>query len=621
MLFRSGYGPGWDGRNPIAFAEEGGTRNDEDIIVKSRIDLSYNPINNLEFNLMYAPDYESVFYKRMRKTIDFYDPETGEELQLPQAPQTSNLLESWARNFTHSLNFRTNYELDIRGHNFGILGGYELIEYQRDIFDAYRDDFTLEDYEELDAGSSANQQNSGNSTSYNLQSFFSRITYNYKSKYLFEANLRYDGSSRFAQDTRWGLFPSFSGGWNISEEDFLNNQDYISNLKLRASWGTLGNQDIGGNFPYAAFINLNQEYIFGGEAVPAAAQLSLANENLTWEETTTLNIGADVSLFENRIDFSFDWFKRTTDDILLTLPIPSIIGLRAPYQNAGVVENTGWEVEAGYNGTIGSEFTFGISFNVSDVQNEVVDLKDTGPYISSTSITKEGYPINSIYGYESDGLFDSQQEIDNHATQTGQIAPGDIKYVDQLTVDTNGDGIPDETDGIINADDRTIIGDPFPRLNYGININLSYKNLDVSALFQGIGKRDVLLQQNVTWAFYNAGKITKWQAADYWAPNNQEASYPRLTQTTSHNNFKASDYWMYNGSYLRLRNLQIAYTFPSQLIDKIGIKNLKVFATGQNLVTLFDDMPPGVDPNVPSSTTGSYYPVNRVFSGGIEIDF
>jgi TonB-linked SusC/RagA family outer membrane protein len=616
-----GYGPGWDGRNPIAFAEAGGTRDDEEILLKGKIMAQYEPVTGLGFSLMYAPDYHSSFFKRMRKTIDFFDPETGEELQLAQSTQVSDLLQGWARNFTHNLNFRTDYQYDLRNHSFEILGGYELIEYQRDVFDAYRDEFTLQDYQELDAGSSANQQNSGNSTSYNLQSFFGRFTYDYRSKYLFEANLRYDGSSRFSEEVRWGLFPSFSAGWNIVQEPFMQSQDLFSTLKLRGSWGMLGNQNIAGNFPYAAFINLEQEFIFGGSPAPGAAQLSLANENLTWEETTTFNIGADVTILNDRINLAFDWFKKTTDEILLTLPVPSIIGMNPPYQNAGVVENTGWEIEAGYNGNIGSDFTYGVSVNLSDVKNEVIDLKETGPYINGTFITEEGHPINSIYGYESDGLFDSQDEIDNHATQTGQIAPGDIKYVDQLTVDTNGDGIPDEADGIINADDRIIIGDPFPRYTYGININAAYKNFSVSALFQGIGKRDVLLQQNVTWAFFNAGKITEWQASDYWTPDNSDASYPRLTQTTNHNNFQASDYWMYDASYVRLRNLQVSYRLSNRLTNDLGVRNIRVFFTGQNLVTLFDDLPPGIDPNVPSSTTGNYYPVNRVLSGGIEINF
>lgn len=602
-----GWGPGWDGRNPLAYVHDGGQRTDEDYVVRGRFSANYNaPVQGLEFDISYSPYYQSGFFKRMRKNYQVHDPNTGELMHTE--PEQNDLLQGFHRNFTHNLNFITNFQTVLQDvHNFEVLGGYELIDYQRDVFNAYREDFILQDFEQLNAGSTANQQNSGRATAYNLQSFFGRINYNYDSRYLFEANLRYDGSSRFAEGNRWGVFPSFSAGWNISDEAFMQNIEPISELKIRGSWGILGDQELNGNFPYIATVHLDREFIFGGEPQLGAAQLSLANENLTWEETTTLNFGTDLGFFNQRLSLSFDWFKRRTEDILLQLPIPQIIGMSAPFQNAGVVENTGWELEAAYRDHVGREAFFEISFNLSDVNNEVVDLRNAGPFISAYSIIKEGEPINSYYGYVADGLFQTQQEINEHANQPGNIAPGDIKYRDL------------NEDGVITPDDRTVIGDPFPRYTFGINLDASYRNFDLSALFQGVGKRDVLLRGRPVWPLWHAGKVTKEQAEDYWTPENPDATYPRLTQATTHNNFQGSSYWIYDASYLRLRNLVVGYSLPPDLTNRLNIRNARIYVLGQNLFTLFDDLPQGVDPNVPDHTTGDFYPVNRLISAGIEI--
>jgi TonB-linked SusC/RagA family outer membrane protein len=604
-----GWGPGWVGRNPVADAEEGGNRNNNNIILVGKIGAKLTPIKGLEFDFTYAPNYNSEFNKRMRKTIDFFDPETGKKLQLAQSTQISNLQQKYIKSFEHNVDFKAQYKFDINNHSFNVLGGYELIDFQTNQFSAFRDHFPLQNFEELDSGSPNNQQNGGNATSWALKSYFGRLNYNYKTKYLFQVNVRYDGSSRFSPESRWGVFPSFSAAWNISKESFLKNQGILSNLKLRFSWGTLGNQNIAGNFPYTSLVQLNSHYIFNNTAVIAAKQQALANKGLRWEKTTTLDIGTDMRFLTNKVEFTFDWYKKNTDDILIRLPLPKIIGLEAPFQNAGVVRNTGWELSAKYHGVVGQDFNYNIAINLSNNNNKVMDLKGAGPFIEGDEITKVGSPINSIYGLETDGLFQSKEDIENHASQTGFVGPGDLKYVDN------------HKDGIINGQDRVIIGDPFPHYNYGINIDLSYKNMSISALFQGVGKRNVYLRQNVVWAFYNAAKITKWQAKDFWTPDNKDASYPRLTAIDNGNNFKASDFWVYSGAYLRLRNLKVAYSLPVNLVNNLSIRSVKIFVLGKNLATWFDGMPPGIDPNVPTATNGGYYPINRMFSFGINIKF
>jgi TonB-linked SusC/RagA family outer membrane protein len=523
-------------------------------------------------------------------------------------PSRSSLDQDYSRSFTHNLNATASYQTGIGNHNFDVLGGYELIDFRTDFFSAFRDNFPLQDFEQLNAGSQENQQNDGSAAENSLQSVFGRLNYDFGGKYLLEANLRYDGSSRFLGDNKWGIFPSFSAGWRISEEAFMRPVDLVDELKLRGSWGQLGNQQIG-NYPFAAVVNVGVNYLFGGSVVTGAAQLDLANPNISWEETTTTNVGLDMTLLNNRFDLTFDWFTRKTTDILLQLPVPLVIGQDAPFQNAGEVENTGWELSLGYNDAIGGDFTYDASFNISDINNEVTDLRGAGPFISGSSIIREGDPINSIYGLEADGLFDSQEEIDNHATQPGQIAPGDIRYVDQ------------NNDGSINADDRVIIGNPFPNYSYGFDVSATYRGFDVSAFFQGVGSQDVLLQGDAVWALSNAGKVTTWQADQFWTEGDPDDDYPRLTQTTSHNNFQASSYWVYDASYLRLRNLQVGYTIPNRWANAISARQLRVYFVGQNLFTVLDNMPPGLDPNVPNSTPGAFFPIQKLYSIGVNLSF
>jgi len=600
-------GPGFSNRNAVAEALQGGLQQIEGNYYQGRFKLEYDPVQGLTVEAMYAPEYNNDFFKEMRKQWEFYSPETGEVAGT--FPSINNLSESFNKTFTHNATVTTTYENTFFDHSFlKVLGGGEYVEENFNFFSASRDNFALQNLEQLNAGAVANQQNSGSASGFALLSGFGRVNYELLGRYLFEFNLRYDGSSRFAEEVRWGAFPSFSVGWRLSDEPFMESLEFLSLLKLRGSWGALGNQQVGGNYPFAATIDLGQDFIFGGSTVGGAAQTELANRRLAWEKTTTTGIGLDAELFQNRLELTLDWFTRTTDDILLQLPVPLIIGQDAPFQNAGEVENTGWEASVGYNDDIdilGDEMSYNVSFNLSDVENEVTDLKGAGPFVGGNSITRVGDPINSIYGYESDGLFDSQEEIDNHADQFGSLAPGDIKYVDQ------------NEDGVINEQDRVIVGNPFPSMNFGVRLGANYRGFGINAFFQGMGGRDVYLSDDAGWALYNAGKIQKWQADSYWTPEEPDDDFPRLTQTTSHNNFRTSDYWVYDAQYLRLRSLQVQYSFPQSLLESINIRNLDIYVRGQNLWTGFDNMPPGIDPNVPNSTPGSFYPQNRLYSVGI----
>src|SRR5690606_1616965 len=256
--------------------------------------------------------------------------------------------------------------------------------------------------------STVNWTNSGTSTAWSLRSYFGRINYNYKSKYLLEANFRADGSSRFAVGNRYGYFPSVSAGWVISKEAFFNEVDWVSNLKISASWGKLGNQNIGDTFPFASYLSLTGKYILNDIPVSSAVLTDLANSNISWETSASRNIGVDFDLF-NKLSGSFDVYNRKTSGILLKLEIPAAIGLSAPYQNAGLVENKGWDLALNYRGSV-NDFSYSVGGNISKDRKSVVDLKGTGPYISGYQLIEEGYAINSLFGYKSAGIYQSDAE-------------------------------------------------------------------------------------------------------------------------------------------------------------------------------------------------------------------
>lgn len=608
------WGPGWNGQNPVAMVNDGGINQAQQNYARAIIRANYKPIPELKLSFMYSPEYTDDFDKNFTKQYEFYDYGTTDFRLWPGRNQ---LTQRNGRSLNNNLNLVGTYEKTFGDHFLRALAGYELITYRNDWFNAFRDNFALQNYPELGAGARDNMQNDGSASEWGLQSFFARVNYDFKGRYLFEANIRQDGSSRFAEENRYGTFPAFSAGWRVSEESFFGDIAFITELKLRASWGQLGNQNIG-TYPFASTVALGQDFLFGGSPASGAAQLALANRNITWETTETTNVGIDFGMSNNRLTVSAEYYIRNTSGILLQLPIPATIGLNEPYQNAGKVQNRGWDMNLGWRDAI-NDFSYGINFNISDVHNEVIDLMGAGPIISGNSIRQEGHPIDAIFGYKSAGLFQSQEEIDNAPRQFGVIAPGDIRYVNQLTIDTDGDGISDAADDVINADDRVIIGNPFPRLIYGMNINANFKGFDLSILLQGIGKRDIFLQGDAVWAFQNAGKIQNWHL-DYWTPENPNATYPRLVATTSHNNFQTTDYWVFDAAYLRMRNLTVGYTFPAAITDNLSIDRLRLYFSGQNLFTV-DNMPQGWDPEIPNGTAGNLYPITAVFTLGVDLTF
>ena len=607
------WGIGWDGTNTWAQETDGGMTHEKNYTANINFKINYQPVNGLNLSFQYVPKWNFAHYKRFIKTVNLYYP--SGDLYNP-TPYRAEMSEKYSKNITNNLKVLATYDKSFRLHNLSALAGFEQIDFRGDWLNGFRDQYSLENYEVLNAGSPANQTATGSASDWALRSVFGRINYNYNQKYLLEANIRYDGSSRFAPGLKYGVFPSFSAGWRISEEPFMKNIPWIDNLKVRASWGKLGNQDIG-NYPFVSSVTLGKDYVFNG-TVPGqgGVVVDAANPDITWESTAMANIGFDATIF-TKLSVTAEYYIKNTSDILLKLPIPGTTGLKPAYQNAGKVRNKGWDITLRFNDKW-EDFEYGIGINLSDVHNEITNLAGTGPYIYDRTIHQEGHPITSLYGLEAEGLFQTTDEIKNHASQFGTLlAPGDIKYKDQLTVDSDGDGIPDQADGVINADDRVVMGDYMPHYTYGIDFYGKYKNVDFAFLLQGVGKADGYIDQQGVLAFYMGGTAQEWHK-DHWTENNRNASYPRLTFNYP-NNEQVSSYWIRNASYLRLKNIQIGYTIPTSLVKKVFLDSFRIFFSAQNLFTItsFYD---GFDPEAPIGR-GDFYPMMKIYSFGLNVKF
>jgi len=596
------WGVGWNGRNPISAAIDGGLASNKTPFGSINASLIYKPLTWLTAQINYAPKYATTVYKSFSKSIQSYLPDGTESYLIPNV---SSLNQKNVQDMYNNMRATLTADKSFGDHAFKWMLGASREDFKDEYITAFRDGYALPDYPILHTGSAENQKNDGSAEEWALQSFFSRINYNYKERYLLEINARYDGSSRFLPGNRYGFFPSVSAGWRFSEEPFMQGLKGIFNeAKLRLSWGRLGNQSIG-TYPAVSALDLGY-YTLGGEIVNTAALNNLSNPNITWESTEEKNVGLDLALF-NGFGLTADFYHRRTDDILLKLDVPLIIGLNAPFQNAGVVENKGWELGLNYHSNAQREFRYNISLNLSDVRNKVLDMK--GRKSTGLTVNNEGTAIGSLFGYIAEGYFQSQEEIDEHATQFGTLAPGDIKYKDQ------------NNDGIITEEDKVVIGSTVPRYTFSLNSAFAYKGFDLSLFLQGVGKVDGYLYGAGIQAFTTTGAVggtIREDNKDRWTPDNTDAKYPRLA-FGQNNNQQNSSFWLRNAAYLRLKNVQLGYTLPKQWLSNNKIQQLRVFANGTNLFTA-DSFLDGYDVEAPVGA-GNYYPQVKVYTFGLEVTF
>ena len=470
----------------------------------------------------------------------------------------------------------------------------------------------------------------------NLLSFFGRANYNFSDRYILTAVARYDGSSRFGENNRFAFFPSFSAAWRISEESFFPDTDLVSNLKLRAGWGQNGNQQIG-NYPYAATISGNQDYVLNGQLAPGSALLQSPNPNVKWEETTQTDVGLDATLFSQRLDVSVGFFNKVTSDLLVYLPpIPTSGLVEASPENAGEIRNRGWEFSADYSTTPAEDLTVRVGGNLTTINNEVLSLAKTtdfvipGGFYRNGSITRTapGHPIGAFYGYVTDGVFQNWDEVYNHAEQNqdpegrrsyaasqGFTAPGDIRYKD-----LNGDGE-------ITEQDQTYIGNPTPDFTYGFNLDVEYKGVSLSAFLQGTYGNDLFAAYKYYTVFnpaFNMGESTK----NRWTGPGTSTQMPRLNVSDPNQNSRISDYYVEDGSYLRLKNIRLGYSLPSDLLDRLGtgLTRARAYVSAENLVTItgYDGYTPEIGVNNNTLDRGidrATYPQPRVFTVGVSLGF
>lgn len=432
-----------------------------------------------------------------------------------------------------------------------------------------------------------------------LRSFFGRFRYNYDDRYLLTATVRRDGSSRFGANHRYGNFPSVSVGWRISEESFFN-VAWVNNLKLRGSWGQLGRQQIG-DFATTAFINTSSAYNFNNHLAPGAIQVSLANSDLKWETQVSRTVGVDATLFSGRLDATVEYYWNESRDILVGVPIPGSLGAAgAPEANAASIQNTGIDISLGYSDVIG-EFNYDLSTNISTWNNEVLSLGNGEPIFGAASRTAVGSEIGEIYGFVTDGIFQTQQEVQEANAMDGDptspyqepgTAPGDIRFKD-----LNGDGI------ITAEGDRTYLGSPTPDFTYGFTANLGYKSWDATIFVQGNYGNKIYNQDRVyieNMRDFNNSSMRVYE--NHWSPDNQhnDVRFPRAVFNDPNDNIRASDRWVEDGSYLRLENFTIGYTLPQRLVGRIGMERLRIYVAGQNLFTITSFS--GLDPELGTSS-------------------
>ncbi|HMT53392.1 MAG TPA: TonB-dependent receptor [Saprospiraceae bacterium] len=581
------------------------------------------PIKDLKLRTTLGGDFtferEKLFKERLSAAI--YEP--------------TSLNEGRVFNQTLIWNTTASYDKSFGKHKLSGLIGTEVITNHTDYIGASANNFRRTDplFRYLSASVAEDIMNvgiSGIATEWALVSYFGMLGYNFDNKYILSGALRKDGSSRFGPENRWGIFPSVSGAWIVSNEEFLRDNNLISELKLRASWGKLGNQEIG-VYPYSSLVSTGDRvYAFGDNIVTGSSILETGNSAIKWETSTQSNLGLDLGLWQDKLTFTTDIFRKVSEDVLVRVPIPQSGGsTRAPYINAASVENKGIEFALSYRST-GKDFNYYVSPNVSIVRNKVLSIAGSEPILGGFGLsdgpltkTEPGRPIGSFFLWEMDGIFQSMEEIESSPYQTKDTRPGDVKFVD-----INGDNIIDDKD-------RSHAGNPFPEFTYGMQLGVNYKNFDLSAMLQGVQGNDVyFLYGNFAYETQSRGFNSYADILNRWTPTNTDTNIPKVSLDDRNGNRRASTRFLYDGSYMRIRNISLGYNLKSVLKwDQISA--MRVYFTVQNAFTFTKY--PGLDPEIQANANDTRglglssdlavgidwgtVPAPRTYVAGIKIDF
>jgi TonB-linked SusC/RagA family outer membrane protein len=537
---------------------------------------------------------------------------------------------------------------NIKGHSFKLIGGGDIEQYQYTDQSSERRDLLSPDNGEISLAT-GDQFVDGARNGWSTLGFFGRLNYGYKDKYLLEVNGRYDGSSRFPRNQHWGFFPSASAGYVLSEEPFMQPvQPVLSFFKVRGSYGTIGNQAVGTNRFLSVMSAANSNWLLPGGNQVTLSSPTVLSPVLTWETIGTLDIGADARFLNDKLGLTFDWFKRTTRNMITSgATLPSSFGATSPVRNYGEMQGTGWELAIDVNHTFSNGLHLGVTVSLSDVKEKITRFSNRtktlpGTIEEANSTYYEGMTVGEIWGYETDRLFReddflgkdangrwipkpgvaSQQKLE---TSPFFFGPGDVKYKD-----LNGDSIIfSGANTVDDPGDKRIIGNATPRYMYGLRIGADWKGFDLDLFFQGVGKRQLWGSGPLVFPGFNASEAWYQNGLDYWTPENPNAFYPRpasYQETINRWNYQPQTRYLLNMAYMRMKNVTVGYTLPRQLISKAHIDKVRLYFSGENLFEISNVHAP-IDPEIDFSQSqidtnpAAVYPYRRTFSGGVQVTF
>jgi TonB-linked SusC/RagA family outer membrane protein len=598
-----------DTRNPMPDLYNG-LRQYTNNYSKANVFANVQLMDGLEFNTQYSGQYNNNLRDRYNEVLWCYN--TNEQQVKPlDFPSTPNIerytTDQFYQTFYSTLNFSKTFS-DV--HELGALVGMQSEDRLWKNVRAQKSDPPKAGLHQVSAGTSSPIAE-GTRNQLRMLSYFGRLNYAYKSKYLAEFNFRADASSRFKSGNRWGFFPSASIGWRLSEEGFLKD-GFFDELKIRASYGELGNQNLNDYWPFLTTITqtYGTSYNVGNALAPGAAITALVDEDITWETTSSFDIGVDMRILNDRLSAELDYFLKNTKNILVQLPIPLILGgVTAPYENVGEMKNTGVEISVNWKDRMSNGLSYNIGGNITYVQNEVTTFRE-GKSPDQLYLIREGYSYKTLYGFKALGVYQTNEEAAAHMHSNGYTPKaGDLKYEDK------------NSDGILDFNDKSEIGNTIPKYTYGIKGGLSYKGIDLNVLLQGIAGVNVYTQSAWTEPLgISGGSVTtRWR--DAWTPTNPSETTPRIVVNDTWNR-QESSFWATELSWLKVKNLQLGYTLPSQWTEFASLESTYVYINGQNILTFVNDDYEGFDPERDTFNNGySQYPAPRIWSLGVNITF
>jgi len=606
-----------DKRNPLGELYNGRNNRSRNWRIFGNVHGDAIITNGLAFRTTFGVDYTNFYLRNFAPTY----------IEGSRGNPTASLTATESFQFSYTWTNSLNYHLVYNKHIFDLLSGIEAIKNRQESFFGTNTGFIINDFDYAYLGGATGIATAGGTATQNaLLSQFGKLNYSFADKYLFSATIRRDGSSRFGKSQRYGVFPAFSAGWRLNNEEFLSNVNAINDLKLRASWGQTGNQDIG-DYNTVDFFRTNPDlsnYNLAGTptgALPGYYASKFGNADIKWEAQTQTNIGLDFLGFKNHITASIDWYNKQTTNLLLNPALLAVAGIAsAPFINSGKIENKGLEFALGYQNVFKSGLHLNADFNIAFNRNKVLALTKGVPYITNTyGRIEPGHEINEFYGYIADGLFNSQKEVDDYkATVLSgdfQAKPGRIRYRDL------------NADGKIDANDRTYIGKPNPKFNYGLNLSASFKGFDASMFFSGVYGNKIFNEDRKYSELGIFPSNYGTSVLNAWTPANTSATVPALQKTLTNNEGRTSTYFVENGSYLKIKSIQIGYSFSKNVTNKIGINNLRFYLQGENLFTFTKYT--GMDPESVNTSTsnkgvdfqGMLYPHSKGVNFGLNINF